>query len=267
MASIDKKLDKLKNNLARMQSVLVAYSGGVDSSLLLRVAKDVLGDGVLAVTAKSLFYPVEEIEGAKALARSLRVRHRVIITDELKNRRIVANSPKRCYWCKKALFSKLLMIAKKNKLGFVLDGTNYDDRHDFRPGSIAARELGIRSPLKQARLAKSDIRVLSKRLKLPTWKKPSLACLASRFPYGVTITKRALIRVNEAEHFLKNLGFEQVRVREHGEIARIEISGNKICKIAQKLLSNKVVTKFKTLGYVYVTLDLGGYRMGSLNLS
>jgi len=263
--NIDKKLENLKEILLNMESVLIAYSGGVDSTLLLKVSKDTLGDKVLAVTANSLTYPSWEIEAAREMAQRLGARHMVIETQELANPEFVNNLPDRCYYCKRELFSKLALIAKEFDLNYVLDGSNYDDLNDFRPGMQAAREFKVRSPLKEAAFTKEDIRQLSKELGLPTWDKPSFACLASRFPYGTAITKENLIRIGEAERFLRSSGMRQVRVRHYNHIARIEATQEQISKLLSKELRGKIVNKFKDLGYTYVTVDLEGYRTGSMN--
>ncbi|MBU0478026.1 ATP-dependent sacrificial sulfur transferase LarE [bacterium] len=263
---MNKKMQQLKKILAKMESVLIAYSGGVDSTFLLKVAKDVLDDDkVVAVTATSLTYPACEIKEAKTIAKRLRVKHLVIKTDEFLNQKFVENSADRCYWCKKELFSKLIALAKEYKLNYVLDGSNYDDTKDFRPGMKAAMELGVRSPLEEAGLTKDEIRSLSERLGLPTWSKPSFACLASRFPYGMKITKENLAKVDKAEAFLRKFGITQVRVRHHDQTARIEVCKNEISRLLKEEAMDKIITKFKELGYNYVTVDLEGYRTGSMN--
>jgi len=262
---LNRKLKELKEIFTKMESVLIAYSGGVDSTFLLKVAKDVLGDKVLAVTAKSLVYPSEEIERAEALAQDLGVRHKIIETQELSNPNFFNNPKDRCYWCKKELFAILISIARENNLKHVLDGTNFDDLDDFRPGIKAAGEFGIRSPLKEAMLTKEDIRSLSKYLGLPTWDKPSFACLASRFPYGMKITKENLNKVDKAERFLRRFGIIQVRVRYHDTIARIEVLGKDIPKLLEEKLRRQSISYFKKLGYSYVAVDLEGYRTGSMN--
>jgi len=264
-ASAFSKLEKLKKILLEMQKVLVAYSGGVDSTFLLKVASDVLGKNVLAVTASSETYPQGEIEDAKRLARKLKVRHSVIHTCELENPDFVSNPPQRCYYCKQELFSKLKEIAEAESIPYVLDGANYEDTEDFRPGAEAAQELGIRSPLKEAKLVKSEIRALSRKLNLTTWDKPSLACLSSRFPYYSAIDMKSLKQIGQAEEFLKKLGFKQVRVRHHDHIARIEIGAEEFPKIIEKGTKERIVDNFKKLGYTYVSLDLAGYRTGSMN--
>jgi len=262
---MNKKLQQLKKILSKMESVLIAYSGGVDSTFLLKVAKDILDDKVVAVTATSLIYPACEIKEAKAFTKKLGVRHLIIKPNMLFNQKFVENSTDRCYWCKRELFSKLIELAKKYKFNYVLDGSNYDDTKDFRPGMKAAKELGIRSPLEEVCLSKHEIRSLSESLELPTWNKPSLACLASRFPYGMRITKENLVRVDKAETFLKKFGITQVRVRHHDRIARIEVCKNEIARLLKEDIRDKIVTKFKELGYTYVTVDLEGYRTGSMD--
>jgi len=262
---MNSKLDKLKSILGDMESVLVAYSGGVDSTLLLKVSKDVLKDKVIAVIAMSDTYPQEEFESAQKLAQAFGVATLVIETNELKDERFLSNSKERCYYCKLELFSKLKEIAHKKGLKHVIDGSNYDDRSDFRPGNKAKKELGIRSPLEEASLRKQEIRELSKEVGLPTWDKPSLACLASRIPYGTRITKNNLRMIGEAEKYIRNLGFKQVRVRHHGHIARIEVSKDSIARIMNDGLMDNISKALEKIGYMYVTLDLKGYRTGSLN--
>lgn len=261
---MNKKLKQLKEILTKMGSVLIAYSGGVDSTLLLKVARDTLKEKVLAVTADSLTYPSSELKAAKEMAERLEVRHIIIKTKELSDPRFFHNPQDRCYWCKRELFAQLSTIAQENDVNYVLDGSNYDDRQDFRPGRRAAREFEVRSPLDEARLTKKDIRQLSRELGLFTWNKPAYACLASRFPYGLKITKQSLKKIDEAEEFLRRLGIkDSLRVRYHGSMARIEVLKKDLSKLLR--LRDKIVSKFKVLGYTYVTLDLEGYRTGSMN--
>jgi uncharacterized protein len=217
------KLEKLKGILREMGSVLIAYSGGSDSSFLLKVAKDTLGEKVAAATAFSPTYPEEEAKEAKKIAKELGAKHIFVQTEELEDPNFVSNSPRRCYYCKKKLFSSLKELAREKGLRQVVDGSNFDDTGDFRPGMEAARELEIRSPLKEAGLGKAEIRCLSREMGLATWNKPSLACLSSRFPYGIRINRKDLVRVDKAERFLKSLGICQVRVRHYAETARVEV--------------------------------------------
>ena len=259
------KYENLKKILKGMKRVLVAFSGGVDSTFLLKTAADVLGSEVLAVTAQSEVYPERELKEAKNIARKLNIRHLLILTTEMENPEFVSNSPQRCYFCKQELFSRLKEIAKKENIPFVLDGANFEDMADFRPGTQAAEELGIRSPLKEAGFTKNEIRELSKKFHLPTWDKPSMACLASRFPYNTEIDRDSLIQVSQAEIFLRKLGFKQLRVRHYSQMARIEISRGDFLKITEKPTREKIIKAFKKLGYTYICLDLEGYRTGSMN--
>ncbi|GAW91020.1 ATP-dependent sacrificial sulfur transferase LarE [Calderihabitans maritimus] len=257
------KLEKLKNILSEMGGVVIAFSGGVDSTFLTKVAHEVLGDKALAVTATSETYPQHELEEAKRLAGSLGVRHLIIRSEELEVPGFADNPPDRCYHCKKELFSKLKQVAEEQGLAYIIDGSNADDIHDYRPGMKAIRELGVRSPLREAGLTKEEIRELSRAMNLPTWNKPSFACLSSRFPYGDKITREKLRMVGEAENYLRQLGLEQLRVRHHGQIARIEVKPDAFPLILKE--APNIVSKLKGLGYNYVTLDLEGYRTGSMN--
>ena len=260
---LEEKLESLREILKSLGSVLIAYSGGVDSTFLAKVAFDVLGKNTLAVTISSEIHPRWESEEAEELAREIGIRHETVVADALSIPGISDNPPNRCYYCKSDILSKLKEIAGERGLEQVIEGTNFDDLSDHRPGMRAVAEQGVRSPLKEAKLTKADIRALSKRLGLPTWDKPSLACLASRFPYGIRITSENLTAVDEAETFLRKLGFHQLRVRHHDDIARIEVPQEDM----ETLLQNReqIVERLKELGYKYVTIDLQGYRTGSMN--
>ncbi|PIQ88922.1 MAG: TIGR00268 family protein [Candidatus Omnitrophica bacterium CG11_big_fil_rev_8_21_14_0_20_42_13] len=247
-----------------MRSVLAAYSGGVDSSFLLKVTHDMLGNNLLAVIAKSPTYTKSELKEAAGFCRKYKIKYLVIETDELNNPRFAKNPKNRCFYCKDELFSKLKQIARKKGLNCVIDGSNADDATDYRPGAKAKEKHGIRSPLQEAGLTKEGIRKLSKEMGLSVWNKPSLACLASRFPYNSRITKKDLKRINSAEEFLRGLGFKQVRVRHYNGLARIELPKDDIDTVLLTV-SQKIVNKFKKLGYNYITLDLEGYRSGSMN--
>jgi uncharacterized protein len=260
------KLDTLKSRLAELDGVAVAFSGGVDSTFLLSVARETLGrDRVLAVTAVSDIHPKGEIGDAKSLARRIGVRHLLVDPGDMKDRAFLANPPDRCYVCKRRVFSSLKALAAKHGMKTVADGTNADDSADYRPGRKALKELGIISPLAEAGLTKREIRSLSRKRGLPTWNRPALACLATRVPYGTRITPAILKRIDAAETALRALGFVQVRVRDHGDLARIEIAPAEMNAIHKPGLFPKIVKRFKAAGYRTVTLDLEGYRTGSLN--
>ncbi len=261
---LSKKLTSLKCIISKYKSCLVAFSGGQDSTFLLKASSMALpNDKILAVTAVSATYPEAELAKAKILAKEIGVRLKVIRTAELHNKKFAANSVKRCYYCKKELFAKLLAIARQNKLKFVLEASNLSDKSDYRPGNIAKKELKIESPLLKAGINKDDIRRLSKKLGLSSWNKPSLACLASRIPYGTKITAGLLKRIDQAEAYLTNMGFKQVRLRHYNGLCRIEVDKNNIGKLLGR--RQAIVDKLKSLGYNYIALDLEGYRTGSLN--
>ena len=258
-----KKFENLKKNLRSLQSVAVAFSGGVDSTFLLKVAHDILGDKAIAITATSEFFPAREIEDAENFCRAENIRQIFIRENILSVENISQNPENRCYICKKNLFAKILQVAAENKISCVAEGSNMDDMGDYRPGMKAIEELDIKSPLRVATLSKSEIRALSKALNLPTFDKPSFACLASRFVYGENITVEKLQMVDAAENFLHSKNFKQFRVRIHNKIARIEILPAEFEKLLN--LREEIVEKFKSYGFNYVTLDLQGYRVGSMN--
>ncbi len=260
------KLTILKKKLEGIQSAIVAFSGGVDSSFLLKVAKDTLSkDNVLAVTAVSDTYTGSELAQAKKFTKALGVRHKIIYTDELKNHNFIKNPVDRCYHCKKELFKKLKGLSEKNGRGVIMDASNLDDKDDYRPGSIAKKEFKVRSPLQEAGLTKKDIRRFSKKLRLKTWDNPSMACLASRVPYGESINKEILTRIELSEDFIKRSGIREVRVRYHKDIARIEVDKKDIKRFLNRKFCDKIVRHLKGLGFTYIVLDIEGYRTGSLN--
>ncbi len=257
------KLDNLKAIIKNTGGAVVAFSGGVDSTFLLKIAAEVLGDKVIAVTANSETYPKRELDEAKLFAEAHGIKHIVIETLELEIAGFADNPPDRCFYCKHELFSKLTDIAKNNGIRVVLDGSNYDDRNDHRPGMRAAKQLGVVSPLKAAQMTKDDIRELSKGMGLSTWNKPSFACLSSRFPYGTKITPDKLVVIGEAEDFIRDLGFQELRVRHHDTIARIEVGKADLGRIVA--YADQITDKLKSLGFLYVTLELSGYKTGSMN--
>jgi uncharacterized protein len=264
-ASLEAKYDHLCNLVTEAGSAIIAFSGGVDSTFLLKVCVDKVGEKALAITARSETFPERELKEAKTLAGLIGGRHLIIDTKELEAPGFSSNPPHRCFLCKSELFSKLKQIAKEHGIPWVFDGSNADDVGDFRPGRKAARQLGVRSPLEEAGLGKAEVRTLSKMLNLPTWDKPAFACLSSRFPYHTEITESALRQVEDAEDFLWNLGMREFRVRHHDTIARIELGEKELSLFLETGRRNEIVQHFKSLGYKYVTLDLEGYRTGSMN--
>ena len=265
MDCLTEKYTQLQEYLRSLGSVAVAFSGGVDSSFLLRVAHDVLGDQVIAVTAASCSFPKRELKEAEEFCRQNGIRHIVCQSEELDIEGFRQNPKNRCYLCKHELFEKIWAIAKEQGLAAVAEGSNMDDNGDYRPGLAAVQELGVKSPLREVGLSKSEIRELSKKLGLPTWNKQSFACLSSRFVYGETINEEKLGMVDKAEQRLLDLGFHQVRVRIHGKIARIEIDPSEFSKILQADMAKQLNRYLLGLGFTYVTLDLGGYQTGSMN--
>ena len=259
------KRKELKKIIADMGSLAVGFSGGVDSALLLAVAHEVLGERSLAVTAADASVPEREISEAKKFCEDRGIRHIIINTDPLSEESYRNNSSDRCYFCKRGIFSEIIKTAKENGIEYVAEGSNMDDLGDYRPGLRAVEELQVRSPLREAGLNKSDIRMISKAMGLPTWSKPAYACLASRFVYGEQITEEKLHMIDRAEQLLIELGFYEERVRMHGNLARIEVPAKDIPRLASEEVRNKIYDEFKNIGFLFVTLDMKGYRTGSMN--
>lgn len=263
-AGLREKFNHLRSIILPMERALIAYSGGVDSTTLARAAIDILGaSNVLAVTSASESVPKREVEYAESLANDMGLQHKIIYTRELENEEYARNDANRCYFCKHTLFSDLALLAKQEEFTHLLYGAILDDMGDFRPGMRAARELGVRGPLAEAQFTKADVRVLADHYHLPVASKPASACLSSRIPYGLRVTSGVLSQVERSEDFLKDLGFSHVRVRHHGEQARIEVPCKDIAKVASR--AAEISSFMRGVGYQFVSLDLMGYRSGSLN--
>lgn len=263
---LQQKYTHLQSALREMGSVVIGFSGGIDSTLLIRVATEVLGENALAVIGRSETYPTREFEEAIQLAQAFGSRYKIVATEETDNLKFKENPPDRCYFCKTELFGKLHLIAKKERIRWIADGTITDDLGDFRPGMRAKSEQNVLSPLLEAGFSKNDVRMLAKELGIPTWDKPSFACLSSRFPYGFGITKENLMKVDAAETFMRDLGFRFFRVRHHDDrTARLEVGQQEFPRFFDDALRQQIVNRLKELGYVYVMLDLQGYRTGSMN--
>jgi len=261
---IDEAYENLRQAIRSMGRVAIAYSGGVDSSFLCRVSHDVLGDNAVAITVVSPMLPVSELEEAKMLAAAIGMQH-ILLSEKAIDPTVAANPTDRCYRCKKIEFSVIMKSAVDLGIAHVLDGSNQDDLSDYRPGLRALAELGIHSPLRDVGLRKTDIRTLSQKLGLPTWDKPAFACLASRVPYGERITSEKLHRIDDAESYLRGIGLRQVRVRSHKDLARIEVAREERARLCDPKIMDEVAARLKSLGFLYVCMELQGYETGSMN--
>ena len=262
---LQEKLTRLEEYIRGLGSLAVGFSGGVDSSLLLVVAANVLGDKAMAITGVDASIPERELKEAKEFCKEREIRHIICKVNPMKEESYRHNSPDRCYFCKHGIFTEIKKIAAENGIEYVAEGSNMDDLGDYRPGLKAVEELSVKSPLREAGLTKQDIREISKALGLPTWSKPAYACLASRFVYGEEITEEKLRMLDQAEQFLIEHGFLEERVRIHGDIARIEVPAKDIERLASEEIREAVYEKFKALGFMFVTIDMKGYKMGSMN--
>lgn len=263
--NLEHKFNDLKKYIKELGSVAVAFSGGVDSTFLLKVAQDVLGAQVIAVTARSCLFPERELNEAKEFCKKEGIKHIIIDSEELEIEGFCNNPTNRCYICKRELFEKIIGVAEKNGIDNVAEGSNIDDNGDYRPGLQAVAELDVKSPLRHSGLSKKEIRELSKQFNLPTWEKQSFACLASRFVYGETISEEKLGMVEQAEQLLLDMGFHQVRVRIHDRMARIEVMPDEFEKLLREDVRVQIVSKLKAYGFTYISMDLTGYRTGSMN--
>jgi uncharacterized protein len=264
--ALDEKIEDLKNSLRELESVLIAYSGGVDSTFLMAVAAGIPDIDVMAVTASNSMIPNWEVKEARKIAKRLKVKHKIIKTDPLSNPLLKKNPKDRCYICKKSIFISFLNLAQEAGYSYVADGTNYDDLGVYRPGLKALKELGIKSPLADAGLTKVEIRTYSKDMGLPTWDAPALACLATRIPYDEELTEAKLKMIDESESYLRSLGFRQLRVRYHYPIARIELGTDEMPHIMEPDIKSNVVQRLKAIGFNHIVIDLEGYRSGSMDL-
>ena len=263
--TIQEKHEQLKQHLHDLGRVAVAFSGGVDSTFLLKTAHEVLGDRVIAVTARSCSYPERELKEAVDFCKAHGIRHFICDSEELDIDGFSENPINRCYLCKNELFAKIRAVAREQNIEYIAEGSNMDDNNDYRPGHLAIEEHGVKSPLRNAKLTKDEIRTLSKEMGLPTWDKQSFACLSSRFPYGESITTERLSMIDKAEQYLLDAGFKQVRVRYHNDLARIKTDKDGFRLLEDELLREKIYSAFKQIGFTYVASDLLGYRTGSMN--